>query len=108
MPRCKAPEILRLKETSIEAYLDVGCNKPAPCLTRGRMRETPQMGGFQQPARARPHDRVEGVLRLNPFLVLIVERFILNFSCFLILQRHIYPIPLLTSPLKGEGLENLP
>jgi hypothetical protein len=26
----------------------------------------------------------------------------------LILQRHIYPIPLLTSPLKGEGLENLP
>jgi hypothetical protein len=26
----------------------------------------------------------------------------------LILQRHIYPIPLLASPLKGEGLEKLP
>jgi len=26
----------------------------------------------------------------------------------LVLQRHIYPIPLLTSPLKGEGLEKLP
>jgi len=45
MPRCKAPEILRN-----EAYLDVRRNKLAPCLTRGRMRETPQMGVFQQPA----------------------------------------------------------
>jgi len=26
----------------------------------------------------------------------------------LVLQRHIYPIPLLTSPLKGEGLEKRP
>jgi len=26
----------------------------------------------------------------------------------LALQQHIYPIPLLTSPLKGEGLEKLP
>jgi hypothetical protein len=45
MPRCKAPEILRS-----EACLDVRRNKPAPCLTRGRVRETQQMGVFQQPA----------------------------------------------------------
>ncbi len=44
MPRCKAPEIVRS-----EAYLDVRRNKPAPCLARGRMRETQQMGVFQQP-----------------------------------------------------------
>jgi len=30
-PLTGAPEILRS-----EAYLDVRCNKPAPCLTRGR------------------------------------------------------------------------
>jgi hypothetical protein len=33
MLRCKALEILRS-----EAYWDVRRNKPAPCLTRGRMR----------------------------------------------------------------------
>jgi hypothetical protein len=33
-----------------EAHLNVRRNKPAPCLTRGRMKETPQMGAFQQPA----------------------------------------------------------
>ena len=46
MPRCKAPEILRN-----EAYFDVRRNKPAPCLTRGRMRAPPQMDVFQQPDR---------------------------------------------------------
>jgi len=46
MPRCKAPEILRNA-----AYFDVRRNKPAPCLTRGRIRETQQMGVFQQPDR---------------------------------------------------------
>src|SRR4030042_6583593 len=46
MLKGKAPEILRS-----EAYLDVRANKPAPCLTRGRMRATPQMGFFQQPAK---------------------------------------------------------
>jgi hypothetical protein len=38
IPRCKAPEVLRS-----EAYLNVRCNKPAPCLTRGKMRGTQQM-----------------------------------------------------------------
>ena len=46
MPRCKAPEILRN-----EAYLNVRRNEPAPCLTRGRMRTTPQMGVFEQPGK---------------------------------------------------------
>jgi hypothetical protein len=46
MPKCKAPEILRN-----EAYSDVRRNKPAPCLTRGRIRETQQMGVFQQPSK---------------------------------------------------------
>jgi predicted N-acetyltransferase YhbS len=46
MPRCKALEILRS-----EAYLGVRRNKPAPCLTRGRMRETQQIGVFQQPVK---------------------------------------------------------
>ena len=32
-----------------EAYLGVRRNKPAPCLTRGRMRATQQMDVFQQP-----------------------------------------------------------
>jgi hypothetical protein len=46
MSRCKAAEILRS-----EAYLEVRRNKPAPCSTRGRMRETQQMGFFQEPAK---------------------------------------------------------
>jgi len=46
MLRCKAPEIPRS-----EAYLGVRRNKPAPCLARVGMRETPQMGVFQQPVR---------------------------------------------------------
>jgi len=33
-----------------ELHLRVHRNKPAPCLTRGRIRGTPQMGVFQQPA----------------------------------------------------------
>jgi hypothetical protein len=33
-----------------ELPLRVRRNKPAPCLTRGRMRATTQMGVFQQPA----------------------------------------------------------
>jgi hypothetical protein len=33
------------------------------------------------------------------------RRYLLGY--FLILQRHTYPIPLLTSPLKGEELEKL-
>ena len=33
-----------------ELPLRVRRNKPAPCLTRRRMRGTPQMGVFQQPA----------------------------------------------------------
>jgi len=41
-----------------EAYLNVRCNKPAPCLTRGRMRGIPrsagQMGVFQQPVECQP------------------------------------------------------
>jgi len=45
IPLAGAPEILRS-----EAYLSVRRNKPAPCLTRGRIRATPQMGVFQQPA----------------------------------------------------------
>jgi len=44
----QGPEILRS-----EAYLNVRRNKPAPCLTRGRIRETPQMGVFQQHAKPR-------------------------------------------------------
>ena len=40
-----------------EAYLDVRRNKPAPWLTRGRMRETQQMGFFQQSVRE--GDRVD-------------------------------------------------
>jgi hypothetical protein len=39
------------QELSNDAYLDVRLNKPAPCLTRGRMRETQQMGVFQQTVR---------------------------------------------------------
>jgi hypothetical protein len=30
---------------------DVRHNKPVPCLTRGRMRVTPQMGVFHRPAK---------------------------------------------------------
>jgi branched-chain amino acid transport system substrate-binding protein len=41
-----ALEILRS-----EAYLAVRGNEPTPCLTPGRLRETPQMGLFQQPAK---------------------------------------------------------
>jgi len=48
IPFTGAPEIPRS-----EAYLDVRCNKPAPCLTRGRttaiQRNAGQMGVFQQP-----------------------------------------------------------
>ena len=54
MSICKAPEILRVASRQIksdcwhadefvsrpEAYLDVRRNKPAPCLTRRRMRGT--------------------------------------------------------------------
>jgi hypothetical protein len=57
MPRCKAPEVLRS-----EAYLNVRRNKPAPCVTRGRKRETPQMGVFQQPAND-PNASAPGVAR---------------------------------------------
>jgi hypothetical protein len=48
---------------------------------------------------------LKGVLWLDPSFVLIVERFILGFSCFLILQRQIIknPTPTLTLPLKGRG-----
>jgi hypothetical protein len=49
MPRCKAPEILR------NEVLMVRRNKPAPCLTRGGVREIPRsaglMGVFQQSAK---------------------------------------------------------
>jgi len=49
-PLTGAPKILRS-----EAYFDVRRNKPAPCLTRGRMREIPRSAGqmsiFQQPAK---------------------------------------------------------
>src|SRR5512135_832227 len=68
--RCKVPEILRVASRRIspasrdrhagelvsraEAYLAVRRNKPAPCSTRGRMREIPRSAGlmaiFQQPA----------------------------------------------------------
>ena len=65
MPRCEALEILRVASRRIrsdilprrrdgeaaEPYLEVRRNKPAPCLTRGRMKETQQMGVFQQPVR---------------------------------------------------------
>jgi hypothetical protein len=38
IPFAGTPEILRPREMSIEAYLaNVRRNKPAPCLTRGRM-----------------------------------------------------------------------
>ena len=47
MPTCKALEIMRS-----ETYLDVRRNKPAPCLTRGKMRETQQMGVFQRSAKS--------------------------------------------------------
>ena len=46
IPLTGTPKILRS-----EAYFDVRRNKPAPCLTRGRMRETQQMSIFQQPAK---------------------------------------------------------
>ena len=51
IPFAGAPEVLRS-----EAYLNVRCNEPAPCLTRGRMRGTPQMGVFQQPVIERGDD----------------------------------------------------
>jgi hypothetical protein len=51
MLRCEAPEILSIRPDHgrSEAYLTVRRNKPAPCLTRGRVRATTQMGVFQQP-----------------------------------------------------------
>jgi hypothetical protein len=50
-----------------EAYLNVRCNKPAPCLTRGRMRGTPQMGVFQQPLKSWPNLSFSNtLLRLPP------------------------------------------
>jgi hypothetical protein len=56
--RCKAPEILRS-----EAYLKVHRNRPAPCLTRGRMREIPRSAGltaiFQQPVLAATFARIK-------------------------------------------------
>ena len=52
MPTCKALKILRSA-----AYLDVRRNKPAPCLTRGKMRETQQMGVFQQSANGQQPER---------------------------------------------------
>jgi hypothetical protein len=39
------------KKLTNDAYLALRRNKPAPCLTRGRKRETQQMGVFQQPDR---------------------------------------------------------
>jgi hypothetical protein len=41
-----------------EAYLEVRCNKPSPCLTRGRMREVQQMGVFQQPAKVQRFQKI--------------------------------------------------
>ena len=45
-----APEILCRERFQTVPY-DVHGNKPAPCLTRGRMRETKQLGVFQQPGK---------------------------------------------------------
>jgi hypothetical protein len=44
---CHADDLV----SRLEAYLDVRLNELAPCLTQGRMRLTPQMGVFQQPAK---------------------------------------------------------
>ena len=49
MPGCKAPEILRN-----EGYSDVCRNKPAPCLTRGRM--TGAVATNKEQLLARPQD----------------------------------------------------
>jgi hypothetical protein len=46
IPLTGAPEILRPKEMSIEAYLDARRNKPAPCLTRGRIRKRSRWAFF--------------------------------------------------------------
>jgi len=48
IPFAGAPEI-PCKERIYAFPTDVRRNKPAPCLTRGRMKGTPQMGVFQQP-----------------------------------------------------------
>ena len=61
MPRCKVPEILCRERFQTVPY-DVRRNKPAPCLTRGRMSETPQMGVFQQPAKGGQDGRGEDVV----------------------------------------------
>ena len=50
-------------------------NKPAPCLTRGRMRETPQMGVFQQPAnslQASPVRSLNSLYLLNRLLDVLI------------------------------------
>jgi hypothetical protein len=41
MPRCKVPEILRS-----EAYLNVRCNKPAPCFDTGKDERNAADGRF--------------------------------------------------------------
>jgi len=48
IPLAGAPEILYRERFQTVPY-DVRRNEPAPCLTRGRMRGTPQMGIFHQP-----------------------------------------------------------
>jgi len=52
IPLAGAPEILMS-----EVYIKVRRNKPAPCLTRGRMRAIPRdagkMGVFHQPTKDR-------------------------------------------------------
>ena len=47
IPFTGAPEILSIRPDHgrSEAYLDVPCNKPAPCLTRGRMKGNPAKRG---------------------------------------------------------------
>ncbi len=47
---CKAPEIFCRERFQTVPY-GVRRNKPAPCLTRGRMRVTMQMSVFQQPVK---------------------------------------------------------
>ena len=54
MLRCKAAEIFCRERFQTVPY-GVRCNKPAPCLTQGRMRVIPrnagQMSVFQQPVK---------------------------------------------------------
>src|SRR4030067_1175046 len=100
IPPAGAPKILCRERFQTVPY-DVRCNKPAPCLTRGRMRAIPrsagQMGVFQQPASDISISPKKDILREIKILLLtgsdlLSHQFHLN-RFFCLAQSFLVPLP---------------